>query len=137
MPNVGVELVNLLPPPFPEDVHVSVFNGNAPAEGPESEIIDTDVLRFDGRDYSFKRGEYETISPEAASFLFGVETRIHGKVGSAMILHPDLRRDCLVRYGASNSNGRKWFNNFQFKLVKLGKRGGKESWSKLIPVAEL
>lgn len=137
MPNVGVELVNLLPPPFPEDVHVSVFNGNPPGEDGEGNPIEADVLRFDGKDFAFKRGEFETISPEAASFLFGIETRIANKLGTAMILHPDLRRECLVRYGAHSSNGRKWLNNFSFKLVKLSKRGGKESWGKMIPIAEL
>lgn len=122
-----VEIVNTLPPPWPEGVLISVYNDNA----------EDAVLRFDGKDWTFPAQSFESIPPEAAFFLFGIETRLAHAHGQAMAYSPDARRECTVRYGASDPKGTKWFNSFRFKLVKLGKKGSRESWTKLMALSEL
>lgn len=122
-----VEIVHTLPPPWPEGVLVSVFNANT----------EDAVLRFDGKNFTFPAETFESIPPEAAFFLFGIETRLKEGHGQGMVVHGDARRECIVRYGASTPEGQKWFNSFRFKLVKLGKRGSRENWGKMQALAEL
>ena len=122
-----IEIVNTLPPPWPEGVLVSVFNDNQ----------EESILRFDGKDWAFPAQNFESIPPEAAFFLFGIETRLAERLGQAMAFSPEARRECVIRYGALSDKGSKWFNAFRFKLVKLGKKGSRESWTKLMALSEL
>ena len=122
-----IELLNTLPPPWPEGVLVSVYNANTQAA----------ELRFDGKDYTFPSEQFESIEPEAAYFFFGVETRLKEGYGTRMVLDPLARRTARLRVGAQGAAGESWLNNFRLKLVKLGKRGSRENWGKLPALAEL
>jgi len=122
-----IELLNTLPPPWPEGVLVSVYNAN-----PEDAL-----LRFDGKDYVFPAESFESIEPEAAFFFFGVETRLKEGHGTKMVIDSNARKSARLRMGAQGAAGETWINNFRIKLVKLGKRGSRENWGKLPALAEL
>ena len=107
---------------FPVDVKIAVLNKN-----PEKS-----VLRFDGYDHEFPAGEAVIIDCETAFALFAADTRTppgqvikirrnrdDGKIGTANSFYDE----CLVKYGAANTaQGRAWFENFEFKLVKSTKK---------------
>ena len=114
-------------PPWPEGVDISVYNPHEEAWEP----------RGLGKDFSFPAQAWESINPEEAFFLWGIETRLTQAHGVAMIFHPDARRECLMRWGLTSPEGQKWFNAFKFKLVKQGKRGSRENWAKLMALSEL
>lgn len=107
---------------FPVDVKVAVLNKN-----PEKS-----VLRFDGYDHEFPAGEAVIVDTETAFALFAADTRTppnhaikirrdreSGKTGTGNSFYDE----CLIKYGAANTaQGRAWFDNFEFKLVKSTKK---------------
>jgi hypothetical protein len=117
-----VEVLNDPALAFPTDVRVAVLNKNDAAN----------ILRFDGVDHDFPPHEAVIIDCETAYALFAIETRTPpgnpirirrdkhaGKVGTGNS-HYD---ECLVKYGAANTaQGRAWFENFDFKLVKTTRK---------------
>jgi len=123
-----VEVINNLPPPWPEGVLVSVYNANQEENPP---------MRFAGEDYAFPPETFESIKPEAAWFLFGAETRLREGYGTKMVIDPEARQRAYLRLGCTDAKGKAWLNNFRLKLVKLGKRGSRENWGKLPALCEL
>ena len=122
MPTPGVEVLNEHPLTFPVDIKIAVLNRN-----PERS-----VLRFDGQDFEFEPGEATIIDTQSAFALFAVDTRTpHGhtikcrrdKNAGPGGNNNSFYNECLIKYGAANTpQGRTWFDNFDFKLVKSTKR---------------
>jgi hypothetical protein len=120
---MAIELLNTLPPPWPEGVLVSVYN-------PHPQDV---VLRCNGEDEHFVSEGFESIKPENAFFHFGVETRLKEGYGTKMVRDSQALRAAKLRTGAPNG----YLEAFRLKLVKLGKRGSRENWAKLPALAEL
>src|SRR6266446_4187460 len=107
---------------FPVDVKVAVLNRNP----------DKAVLRFDGYDHEFPPGEAVIIDCETAFALFAADTRTppdhvikirRDKAAGRQGTTNSFYDECLVKYGAANTpQGRAWFENFDFKLVKSTKK---------------
>src|SRR5258708_198184 len=109
-----IDIVNTAPFPWPDGIRIAVLNKNP---------IPTPPLRFNGKNYDFPPGEMVMITPEAAFFLFAVDTRSkpgsspkiirnkeYGKRNEAELSYYE---ECMSRYGCANTReGRDWFANF-------------------------
>ena len=127
---MSVEVLNDTAITFPTDVMVSVLNKNP----------DDWSHPFSGYDQTFPAGQPTIINTEAAMFYFAMDTRtppghvikirrdkLAGKIGTNNS-HYD---ECLIRYNATTPEGRKWFENFEGRLVKKSNRMTRDEWDKL------
>jgi hypothetical protein len=118
---MAIEIMNQRDPDFPA-IEIGVMNKNDT----------TFTSRFDGTDYDFPPNEGVTISPEAALFIFGVESRARkgntikltrdkkwGKRSAADNSFYDMSR---LAHGIHGKDAIQYFDNFEFVIVEKNKR---------------
>jgi hypothetical protein len=118
---MAIEIMNQRDPDFPA-IEIGVMNKNDT----------TFPSRFDGTDYDFPPNEGVTISPEAALFIFGVESRARkgntikltrdkkwGKRNASDNSFYDMAR---LAHGIMGKDAIQYFDNFEFVIVEKNKR---------------